>query len=294
MGKSAGSPPPAPDYKGAAEATGKSNLESVRAQTAANRINQFTPYGNLTYTQDPNAEDPDHGWSSTLQLSPEQQALLDQQNKTSLGLSGLADRGLGYVSEALSNRINAGSLPKVDALDTSNPTNDAYNQMMARYQPQMDQSRKALDTQLANQGVLQGSEAYNNAIRTQQQGENDLKSQAAISSIGLGNQQLQQRIAMQNQQMNFQNQQMGLQTSLQNNPINVLNAVRSGSQVTNPTFTNTPQQQNAGGVDYTGAMKGQTDYAQGLYNSQVASDNANTSAMMSGLGTLGMGAMMFL
>ena len=39
MGKSS-STPPAPDYKAAAEAT-----------AAGNRINQVTPYGNLTYTE---------------------------------------------------------------------------------------------------------------------------------------------------------------------------------------------------------------------------------------------------
>jgi len=46
---SAPSPPPAPDYTGAAEATAAGNLEAVKYQTEANRINQVTPWANLSY-----------------------------------------------------------------------------------------------------------------------------------------------------------------------------------------------------------------------------------------------------
>jgi hypothetical protein len=281
--KESASPPPAPDYVGAAEATGASNLEAVRAQTQANRVNQYTPYGSLEYYQDPNAATPDQGWSSITTLSPAQQQLLDQQNKISVGLANLSDRGLSYVDKALADQVSMANLPTV----SSNPTNDAYEQLMARYRPEMEKGNSALRTQLANQGIAEGSEAFTNAMRTQQQGENDLRSQAALNSISLGNQQ-------QRQQMDYQNQQMGLRTALQNNPVNMLNAVRTGSQVTNPTFSSVPQQQNAGGVDYSSATKGQSDYAQGLYNSQVASSNAANSSAMGALGTLGLGAMMFL
>jgi hypothetical protein len=46
-----GSPPAPPDYTGAAKETAAGNLEATRAATRANRVNQVTPYGNLTYTQ---------------------------------------------------------------------------------------------------------------------------------------------------------------------------------------------------------------------------------------------------
>jgi hypothetical protein len=266
MGDSPDAPPP-PDYTGAAQATAKGNVEAVRAQTAANRISQYTPYGSLEYNRDPNAKDEDSGWSSTLKLSPEQQKLLDQQNKTSLGLANLSDKGVSYVDKMLSNQIEADDLPA----NMVNPGQTGQDALMSRFQPMMDTSRSALKTQLANQGISEGSEAFTNAMRTQNQGENDLRVQAALNGINVG--------------QNAQNQQLGLLTALQNNPINVLNAVRTGSQVTNPTFTNTPQQQNAGGVDYMGAAKGNADYSQGLYNSQVASANAQNSSMMSLLGT---------
>ncbi len=275
MGKDAGSPPPAPDYKGAAEATGASNLEAVRAQTAANRINQYTPYGSLEYNKDPNSKDADGGWSSTLKLSQEQQQLLDQQNKTSLGLSGLADKGLSYVDQTLQHQITGNDLPA----DMVNPGQTGQDALMARFQPMMDQSNNALRTQLANQGIMEGSEAFTNAMRTQNQSENDMRMQAALNGINVG--------------QNAQSQQLATKLALQNNPINVLNAVRSGSQVTNPNFTSTPQQANAGGVDYMGATKGQNDYSLGLYNSNVASANAGNSATAGVAGAVATAAAMF-
>jgi len=268
MGKDAGSPPPAPDYVGAAQQTGASNLEAARAQTAANRINQYTPYGSLQYYQDPNAATPDQGWSQITTLSPQQQQLLDQQNKISKGLGDMADRGLGYVDSALSNQISEASLPKsmVNAGETG------YQALMRRFQPQIDQSDKALKTQLANQGISEGSEAYTNAMRGQNESANDLRSQAALHGISVGE--------------NAQNQQLGLKTALQSQPINMLNAVRTGSQVTNPSFGSYAQQGNAGGIDYSTATKGQSDYSQGLYNSKVASANAGNNAAVGAAGAI--------
>lgn len=268
MGKDSPSAPPPPDYAAAAQQTAAGNLDAARAQTAANRVNQVTPYGNLTYTQNP-GYGPDGGWTATQTLSPQQQSLLDQQNKTSLGLSGLADRGLGYVDKALSNNITMGDLPA----NMVNPGQTGQDALMARFQPQMDQSRKALDAQLANQGIVQGSEAYDNAMRTQGQGENDLRMQAALNGINVG--------------QNAQNQQLQLKTALQNQPVNMLNAVRTGSQVTNPTFTNVPQQGQTAGPDMLGAAGQQSQHSMGLYNSQVASNNSTTGAI-AGLAGAGM------
>ena len=57
--------------------------------------------------------------------------------------------------------------------------------IMARLQPQIAQQSAATVQQLANQGITPGSEAWNNAMREQQQGQNDLLSQAALQGIGL-------------------------------------------------------------------------------------------------------------
>lgn len=260
MGKSSPAAPPAPDYAGAATATAAGNLDAARAQTAANRVNQVTPYGSLTYTQNP-GYGPDGGWTATQSLAPAQQQLLDQQNKTSLGLAGIADQGLGYVKDALNNNITEADLP-ANMVNAGQTGQDA---LMARYQPQIDQSHKALEAQLANQGITLGSEAYDNAMRVQNQSENDLRSQAALNGIKVG--------------QDAQNQQLSLKTALQNQPLNMLNAVRTGSQVTNPTFTSVPQQGQTAGADLLGAATAQNGYNMGLYNSQVGQNNATTGAI---------------
>lgn len=273
--KSSPSAPPPPDYAGAAQQTAAGNLEAARAAAAANRVNQVTPYGNLTYSRDPNGATPDDGWTATQTLSPVQQQLLDQQNKTSLGLSGLTDRGLGFVNDALSNTINKDSLP-ADMVNAGQTGQDA---LMARFQPQIDQSRSALETRLANQGIGVGSEAYDNSMRVQQQGENDLRSQAALNGISIG--------------QNAQNQQLQLLTALQNQPLNILNAVRSGSQVTNPTFTPVPTQATTAGPDLLSAAQGQGQYDQGVYNGGVASANSGNSATAGIAGAAATAAMVF-
>lgn len=57
--------------------------------------------------------------------------------------------------------------------------------IMARLQPELAQQSAATAQQLANQGITPGSEAYNNAMRVQQQGQNDLLSQAALQGLNL-------------------------------------------------------------------------------------------------------------
>jgi hypothetical protein len=55
MGKS--SAPPAPDYSAAARETAAGNKEAAQFAVNANRINQVTPYGSLTYSKAPRAFD---------------------------------------------------------------------------------------------------------------------------------------------------------------------------------------------------------------------------------------------
>jgi len=57
--------------------------------------------------------------------------------------------------------------------------------ILSRLQPQIQQTEAATAQQLANQGITLGSEAYNNAMRTQGQQANDLYTQAALQGINL-------------------------------------------------------------------------------------------------------------
>jgi hypothetical protein len=61
----------------------------------------------------------------------------------------------------------------------------AQQAIMSRLDPQLQRQRAQLETQLANQGLARGGEAYNAAITEQQQQENDLRTQAALQGISL-------------------------------------------------------------------------------------------------------------
>ena len=139
MGKSA-SAPPAPDYTAAAQATAAGNLDAARAATAANRVNQVTPYGSLNYSI--NGADPygNPTWTATQSLAPDQQKLLDIQNQLSIGTGQLGQQGLGYVQNMISKPFDTSSLPTT-GLNAGQSYQDAY---MQRLKPQIEQGREAL------------------------------------------------------------------------------------------------------------------------------------------------------
>lgn len=252
---SAGSAPPPPDYVGAARETSQGSIEAAKQAAAANRINQITPYGNLMYTQAPGENGKDGAWTATATLSPEQKALMDQQMKTSQTLGGLQDAASGRVGSMLNSQAPS-------TYDPDTASSKAADLLMKRMAPQQERDRAALDTQLANQGVMRGSEAYNQAQDQIGRQQNDAREQAQLQGITLGQGQ--------------QAQQFQQEAANRNLPMNELNALRTGSQVTNPTFSSSMPQQSVGqGANMLGAIQGQSAYQQGLYNSDVATANSN-------------------
>jgi len=309
MGKGGGSAPPPPDYAGAARATAQGDLEAARVAAAANRVNQYTPYGSLIYSQNrgfnqqgfdaatknyqqqkasalasenpdealsniyaPNAadfyvNDADEGWSVTQTLSPEQQQLLDYQNKTSMGLGKLTGQGLGYVEKMIADPFSTKDLPSL-GFDPSQSYQDAYMQRLA---PQIEQGREALSVDLANRGIPIGSEAYKRAMMSQSQRENDLLLGATTQGFGTG----------------LQARQQGFNEAAyqRNEPINTLNAVRTGAQVTNPSYVSVPQQATTKGADLLGAATAQGNYDTASANASAAQNAGMTSGLMSLAGT---------
>jgi len=264
MGKSASAPPP-PDYAGAAQQTAAGNLEAARANIAANRVNQYTPYGSLEYKV--SGEDPygNPTWSATQSLSPTQQQLLDYQNQSSLGLGQLAGKGLGYVSNMLDTPFDTSQLPTT-GFNPSQSYQDAYMQRLA---PQIEQGQEALDVKLANAGIPVGSEAYRRAQVAQGQRVNDLLAAATTQGFGVGQQARQQGLQE--------------QAYLRNEPLNTLNAVRTGSQVQGPTFVNPAMQANTAGADILGATQMGYNAQMGAANAQNAANNQMTQGLF-GLG----------
>lgn len=330
-GGKGGGAPPTPDYAGAAQQTAQGNLEAARSAAAANRVNQVTPYGNLTYSQqnggptfnsqayqqamdsynqamkgygatginstDENGNpttqyrgtqptmpqysdfvsqpNPDSGWTATTTLSPAQQQLLDIQNQTSIQMGGLQQKGLGYVENMINKPFDTSTLPQI-GINAGENYSDA---IMRRLQPQLQMEQKSFDQKMANQGIPVGSEAYTNAKRMFDMGQNDRLVSAQTGGIGVG---------LQANQQGFN--QLGY---MRNEPINTLNAIRSGSQVTNPTFQSVPQQATTQGADILGATQAGYNSQLGASNASNAASSANSSGLMALGGTAIMAGAMF-
>ena len=276
MGKS--SSPPPPDYKAAAKETAEGNVEAAKFATKANRINQFTPYGSLTYDYKPELDESGKetggGWSQKVNLTPEAQQALDVQMALNRKYGETANVGFDRARKIFENpELDMSGLPQ-RAIDVGQTAQQA---IMSRLSPQMSQQEDQLRTRLANQGITLGSEAYGREMAQQSQRMNDLQMQAALQGINLD--QANRVSALQEQ------------AYMQDRPLNLINALRSGNQVNAPQFQGFAQQATTQGADMLGATgmqyKADKDYAN--------AENAQQSALMSGLfgvGGAALGGMM--
>ena len=258
--------PPPPDYAAAARETAQGNLDMARAATAANRVNQITPYGNLTYAQSGTDQYGNPMWTATQELSPEQEQIRMQQAGLNSGLLTTAQRGLDYAGNLLEKPgIDMSKLPSTGI----NPGEMYSDAIMRRLQPQLAQEKSAFDAQMANQGIATNSEAYANAKRQFDQTQNDRLTSAITGGMNVG--------------LNANQQAFAQQGYNQMQPINVINALRTGSQVQAPNFVNSANQATTQGPDLLGATGQQ-------YNAQLAQTNANNAAaggFMGGLMNMG-------
>jgi hypothetical protein len=261
--KDSPSPPPAPDYTGAAQATASGNLQAAQQAQQANMVNQYTPYGSLIYSQAGTTAQGNPQYQSNIDLSPTGQTLLNQANNTQIGLGNLEGGALQNVANTMSKPFDDSSVQNVE--------DQSYAAQTARLDPQWAANTEQQQAALANQGLVPGGEAYDNAMRDFNNAKNDAYTQARQASIATAPQTYQ------------------LASAAYNQPLNELNALLTGAQVTNPTFGATPQQQTTAGPNYLGATQATGTYNQNLYNAQIAQQNAMSGGMF-GLAGAGLNA----
>jgi hypothetical protein len=246
------SAPAVPDYASLANQTAKNNLDAARTATAANRVNQVTPYGSLNYTQTGEDSYGNPMWTATQSISPE--------------LQGLSNTVLGNLQGQYGQNFSGGNLPSY-GIDPGQTYSDA---IMKRLQPQMQMEQKQFDAQMANQGIPVGSEAYENASRVFQQGQNDKQTSAITGGMGVGLQANQQ--------------QYGQNLTNYNNALNVANQVKG---LTTPGYVNSAQQATPAGADLFGAGMAGYNANMGQYNAQQAGQQ-NAMGGLFGLGQAGL------
>ncbi|MGN6124693.1 MAG: hypothetical protein ACTHOJ_17250, partial [Sphingomonas oligoaromativorans] len=286
MGKGSSAPDP---YQTAAAQT-QSNEQTAAYNAALNRTSQYTPYGNSIYKQTGVDSTGAPTWSNTITLTPEAQKQLDNQLAQNDQLSSI---GFGLADQAqnsLANPITSANVPALQyganagqiqtGLDTSGvpalpnsgdfaaaqkqAQDAAYNAAKGYLDPQYQNAQSDLDSKLANQGIVQGSDAYNraqtelgnqrtqaynqamdSAIQTGNAEQNTLFGQGvAANQAGMSNAEAAGSFANSAQGQQYQQsynnaalnnataaQSLQQQENLATLPLNELNALRSGTQI---------------------------------------------------------------
>ena len=253
--------PQQPDYVGAANAQSAGTINASLANNYMSQPDVNTPFGSQTWSQTGSntINIPGYGnisiphMQQNVTLSPEQQALYEQQ-------TGLKGNLLGQAGQNLSQPFSSNAQGIAD---------QAYGQMTARLDPQWAHNEEMQKSQLANQGLAAGGEAYDNAMRDFNNAKNDAYSQANLQSLQLMPQTYQ------------------IDQGIRDLPLNELSSLSNSNAVSTPQFQPTQYSQGAQGPNLLGATGQQSGYNQSLYNSQVQQQNAMLQGLM-GLGGAGM------
>ena len=293
MGKKAPAPPPAPDYAGAAVAQGAANLESARATARLSNPNTYTPYGTQLISYD--------GDIPTIRqtLTPTAQKTLEAQQGVELALANLGSQGAKTASTVLDKPFSFGGPDVQTALDLSNvakmPVNagmTGQEAIMQRLEPSLARQRTSTETQLINQGLRPGTEAYDNAINLLGQQETDARTQAVLQGLNLDIGANQQGFGQALESGKFGNtaQQQALAEAIQLRqlPLNEITALMSGSQIQNPQFGAYSGATVQAAPIFAGTQA-QGAFDQNTYNQQVSQANAATAGLYS-LGGAALGA----
>ena len=252
MGKP--SAPKPPDPKETAQASIGTNVGTAIANTMMGNVNQVGPGGSLSYDQTGSHSwtDPYTGqtydiptFTATTNMSPEMQEIYS-------GLTGQAGRVVNNLSDA-------------PPLDATQYRDQAEQALLARMQPQFDQDRERMETQMANQGIGMGARAFQSAQGNLDRGINDARLGAILAGGDEASRMMQMDAASRAQ------------------PINEISALLSGSQVATPNF----QMNQPSGIpttDTAGLINQNYNQRLGVYNQQMNQWNSTMG------GLFGMGA----
>ena len=285
MGKDSPSPPPAPDYRGAAQEQGVANIESARASAKLSNPNMYTPYGTQLVSYD--------GDIPTVRqtLTPTAQKTLEAQQGVQYSLANLGQLGANTAADVLNKPFSFDGPDVQTSLDLSgiakmpvNAGTTGQEAIMSRLNPSLAKLRTSTETNLINQGLRPGMEGYNNAAKLLGEQENDALTQAVLQGINLdmgANAQGFNQALQSGQFGNTAIQQMLAQAIQQRQmPLNEITALMSGSQIQNPQFGAYTGSTVAPPPIFQAAQnKGMFDA--NAYNQQIAEANAQTQGMYS-------------
>ena len=308
MGKGSPSPPPPPDPAQTAAAQGAANREAVEASAQFNQYGIQSPYGSMQWVGELGSPDR----QQIISLNPADQAALDDQRYVAKGLGTTGrslvnqiDRNpLSLAGLADVSGVDFGALPTVGASEEGRrAAEDAIYRTQSRYlDPRFDQAQERLETQLANQGITRGSEAYQRAQDDLTREREFAYGQARDQAIIGGNERFRTDYQLSEADYNraLSGQLTARQVSeadrtrglnermlLRQQPMNELSALLQGTPVFGQPPTASGGQYAVQPADVMGATGLQYQGQLNNYNQQLASQNAALGGLFQLGGTLG-------
>ena len=281
MGGKSADTPPAPDYTAAAIATGESSAENLAAQTAANRPDQYTPWGSTTWDSapvwDPASNQYVTKWTHDTQVSPEAQRAVDAQIGLEMGRSELGESMMGRGEDAFGQPMDWNSFTPsaetpqyagtgrleqemfqsfddnrqgVDQI-RNNAEDAIYNRATSRLDPQWDQQGGDLEAKLVAQGLRPGDPAYQREMENFGRAKTDAYDQAQYGAIMGGGEEAQRQYGMQSdrygQDLNAALSTQGYNSNLTNQMYNANQAYNQqdfGNAMSSANYQNALRQQD--------------------------------------------------
>lgn len=229
MGGKSHTPSPPDPYAVSKAQTGV-NQSTAQYNANLNRNDITTPYGSQTWTQTGTNPDGSPKWTSNFALTGQYATPLDTSS-------------VGTANQAAQDAV--------------------YKRATATLDPQYQQLQTQLNSQLASQGITQGSDAWNTAqanfARQRDSAYENARNDSITQGDQYGMQQLQQLLAIRNQ------------------PLAELQGLESAMQFQKPATVSTPASNLSG--DIYNSYQGSLDAA--------SSKNAGSNALMGGLFSLG-------
>jgi hypothetical protein len=306
------SAPPATDYAAQASAQGAANKDAAVAQSRLNNPNVVNPYGTQTYTENPTQgfdqanydaavkhfQDTGEGAmpdraafvtqepgrpTLTQQFSPEQQQLYQQSTQVKNLLGGLGIQGATALGDVVGKNLDLSSAPSVGSYDSTRQK--VMDAMMGRANEDYGKQTDQTNSDLIAAGIRPGTKAYADRMQMIERSRNDARSQAEIAAGNATSQAF-------NTDTQRRKDAIAELLAQRQTPLNEINALMSGSQVSNPfAVPGVAQNTNVAPSPIFGAAQAQDQSATGLYNADAARASSTTNAALGIAGTAAM--MMF-
>lgn len=249
MGKSAPTPPPAPNAQTIINTAGAANADTARLQAQLNNNDYVGPAGSVTWSKNGDQ------WTQNVNLSTAQQNIYNQQTADEYAALHAAESQIGRVSNSLEKGLTApevrsdvpvnniytnydsggpirtsydsGPSPQFNfdqggpvqtevgpsdfTTATDRAANAAYSSVASRLNPEWQQQGEQLVSNLRAQGLDENSTAWQNAMDQFSRSKNDAYNQAYYGAVQAGYGEQQALFGEQLGQGQFHNQAVGQQ-----------------------------------------------------------------------------------